>query len=300
MQVDDCVAVFGASSFIGSCFVNLLTDKGLEVSTYSKASYQIQDRVHQNEDPYSLNSLKDFISESGARTLYFFSWAGVESSAHNGRVQFKNVGLLQNLLDSVGGSSGFHVVGLGSQAEYGERLGQISEQDPLVPLTDYGKAKVSVRSTLMDWSSATGNLSTWARVFSTYGAGDQRPWLINQLVSGAVSRRPIELKHPQKYWDYLHVSDAAEAIHVAAESLLGGDFNIASCQPRRLGDISNLICREAGFPETEFRYDQLPDVPGLRVSSTRLKELTGWYPKTTLELGVRELVEKERGRTSQS
>lgn len=300
MQPDYRAAVFGASSFIGSRFVGLLKSKGLEVSTYSHSSYQINGMVSRNIDPYSPDSLKKFVRASEARTLFFFSWAGVESSAHTGQAQLENIRLMQNLLDAVGGMSGVHVVGLGSQAEYGARFGELSEEDPLSPITDYGRAKVSARSLLADWSLETGNLFTWARIFSTYGPEDQRPWLINKLVKGAVSGHRVQLDYPQKFWDYLHVSDAAEAVFLATDSLLGGDFNIASCQPLRLGDVSNLICREAEFPETVFNYEDLPEVPGLFVRSTRLKELTDWYPKTPLELGVRELVLNERSLTSLS
>ncbi len=290
MGLDKDVAVLGAGSFIGRHFARLLLKRGFGVSTYSTRIGTFDPRIRQTAGDYSASSLEDFLIKTNPAKIFFFAWKGVESEVHDTNVQWENLQLLENLLKVFPAENERHLVALGSQAEFGEIAGEIREDSELRPTTSYGKAKVEARAMLRDWARQTGHKTTWARVFSTYGADDRRPWLINLMARNALIGNKEIVKFPQKFWDYLHVEDAADAILAAGITGEAGDFNIASADPVRLGEVENLIRRTAGASERTYNYDDLPALPGLFVRETRLSSLYGWSPAISLEDGVRELL----------
>src|SRR5205809_3338037 len=113
------------------------------------------------------------------------------------------------------------------------------------------------------------------------------PYLIDALHHG---ERPA-LTLGEQSWDYIYVRDAAEAIYMAAAAGgASGAFNLGSGEAHTLRSVVERVrdlvdpSLPLGFGEVPYRPDQ---VMHLQADITRLKALTGWHPRTTLDEGLR-------------
>lgn len=142
------------------------------------------------------------------------------------------------------------------------------------------------------------------RFANLYGGGDGNPSrLVPEAITAALSGRPPVVRSdgsPER--DFLYVEDAVEAyLAIWAALAEGADgpaageaFNAGGGEPHRVGKVVELICRLAG---TEVR----PDIRGSGTPSgeidrqwvefSKLKQLTGWTPRVTLEEGLARTIE---------
>jgi UDP-glucose 4-epimerase len=97
---------------------------------------------------------------------------------------------------------------------------------------------------------------------------------------------------------FLHVDDAVEAVLALAgeERALGGVFNVGGTREISIDALAQLVRRELSsssrivhMPYREAYGTSIPDLPRRRPDVTRLRELTGFAPRRTLEDAVRDL-----------
>ena len=237
-------------------------------------------------------------------TLIHCAWRGVAGRQRNEAEQItENIPLTLATISLARESGCRHWIGLGSQAEYGNPNTVVDEDFPSRPTTNYGRAKLAAGILGLGLCETWGMTGTWLRVFSTYGPRDSvdflQPYLIAELLAG---RRPRLTKCEQR-WDYLYVSDAAEAVVCAVRAPSAGVFNVGSGEAHPLKEIVELSRRLVGTavePEygvIAYRPDQ---VMHLQADIRRLTTATGWTPRTALETGLRHCVESIRQRTGGS
>ena len=139
------------------------------------------------------------------------------------------------------------------------------------------------------------------RFANLYGGGDLN---LSRLVpecalSAIAGRQPIIRSDGTLERDFLYVEDAVEA-YLAIWGLLaegrgaGEAFNAGSGGPHSVLEVAELVCRVAGA-------DVSPDVRGTGtppgeitrqwVDSTKLRTMSGWEPRASLEEGLARTVE---------
>ena len=105
-------------------------------------------------------------------------------------------------------------------------------------------------------------------------------------------RKRIEIWNSDSVRDFLFVSDAVEAllaIAVAPQGI-GLTFNLGSGQGTNIGDLVNKMANVFNVP----MVDLAKPVTGSRAlvcNNSKLKLLTGWTPKVTLDQGLRQTIE---------
>jgi nucleoside-diphosphate-sugar epimerase len=96
----------------------------------------------------------------------------------------------------------------------------------------------------------------------------------------------------------LFVRDAAEAIGTVAATGITGIYNVGSGQAYLLKEIVELIRRQLASP-LQASYGSLPYRPDqvmhLQADITKLQKATGWNPRTSLNEGIRQTIEFQRG-----
>jgi CDP-glucose 4,6-dehydratase len=143
------------------------------------------------------------------------------------------------------------------------------------------------------------------RFANIYGGGDLNlSRLIPECVIAALrGRSPVIRSDGTLERDYLYVEDAVEA-YLAIWGLLeagrgaGEAFNAGSGGPHSVLEVADLVCRVA-------RTDVTPDVRGTGtppgeitrqwVDSTKLRTMSGWEPRASLEEGLTRTVDWYRG-----
>jgi nucleoside-diphosphate-sugar epimerase len=185
-------------------------------------------------------------------------------------------------------------IGLGSQAEYGPCNKPIEETAPTRPTTLYGVAKLCAFLLARHMSECLGMRCVWLRLFSAYGPMDDPGWMIPYLALRLLRRERPSLTEAEQYWDYLYVTDVAEALYrVATARDVAGVFNLGSGDAHSLRAVIERvrdmidIRLPLGFGETPYRPDQIMH---LQANIAKITGLTGWSPHVTLDDGLRETI----------
>jgi CDP-glucose 4,6-dehydratase len=139
------------------------------------------------------------------------------------------------------------------------------------------------------------------RFANLYGGGDtNRSRLVPEAVDAALAGRPPVIRSdgtPER--DFLYVDDAVAAYLAIAEALDGDGargeaFNAGGGRPHAVREVVELICRIAGTDvEPDIRGTGTPrgEIDRQYVDTTKLRSLTGWAPRVSLEDGLRRTVE---------
>ena len=145
------IVVTGASSYIAKELVRRLLDNGDKVYAVVRnpkkmadlRSYENLKTVECDMDMYSV--LPSMIGEK-CDVFFHFAWAGTSKSERMDRfIQENNI---KNSLVAICVARELNCscfIGAGSQAEYGICSGEVTEDYPENPVTEYGKAKLAVK-----------------------------------------------------------------------------------------------------------------------------------------------------------
>lgn len=178
-----------------------------------------------------------------------------------------------------------------------------SEDAEVGPVDIYGVTKAYGEDLVRRFGKRTGTPVIIGRFFNVYGAGDPNPHVIPELVAQLRDRSAgedglvVQLGNLAPARDYVHVSDAARAIHLLAvdPSATATIYNIGSGSATSVSDLVDLASVILDAPVTIQQSDvrkRTVDRPLLLSDARRLRAL-GWESEVTLQEGLRQLL---RGR----
>lgn len=114
----------------------------------------------------------------------------------------------------------------------------------------------------------------------------------SRLIKSAVMKEPLHSQlDPEKYKDYMHVSNLSDALEKLLSADITGDYNISYGKPRKFGDIIKLV-NEMGFKPRLFLRPELDYMGNHIVDNTKLKSVIDWNPTITLEEGLQEVAKR--------
>lgn len=178
------------------------------------------------------------------------------------------------------------------------------EGDELRPAAPYESSKAAADLIARSYWPAFGLPVGVTRLANVYGGGDlNESRLVPEAVTACLGGRAPQIRSdgsPER--DYLHVSDAVAA-YLAIESAVeggpgrGAALNAGTGEPHPVREVVDLIAAEVartgGEPvEPEYLGEGVPEgeIDRQYVEASRLKDLTGWGPKTNLAEGIAEAV----------
>jgi len=185
------------------------------------------------------------------------------------------------------------IVCLSSAAVYGDpEYLPIDENHPL-----RGKDPYAITKILGEWICKNYLENFYAPVsivrnFNSYGPRQSSAYIIPTLIGQAVSRKRIEIWNSDSIRDFLFVSDAVEALLAIAVAprAIGLTFNLGSGQGTSIGELVSKMANVFNVPMVDLGKP----VTGSRAlvcNNSKLKLLTGWTPKVTLDQGLRQTIE---------
>jgi UDP-glucose 4-epimerase len=223
------------------------------------------------------------------------AWPLPTSKNRNSVEHADHVGYAVQLAKLACAATAKHFVGIGSQAEYGAAADRNRSHEAGQPTTLYGTAKLCAGLLTEKVCAALGMRFAWLRLFSAYGPGEDRTWLIPSLCARFLAKERPATTAGEQVYDYLFVDDAADAVHeVAVKPQAAGCFDLGSGHGHPVREVIERVrdlidpSLPIGFGEVAYAVDQ---VMRMEANVDRLQQVTGWRPRVDLDTGLRRVVD---------
>jgi len=276
------VLITGITGFLGSHIAeNLVSNDITVIGLKRKGSniWRCQDfanKIHWVDiDDEGL--FKEELKRHSFDTIIHGAWIGVESNDRdNWIVQSKNIPFLVELLDVAKEVGTEKFIFLGSQAEYGNIDGKISEEDKTQALNAYGSIKLACLEIVMTFCNTNDINWIWLRLFSLFGERENENWLIPSLIQSMVNENQMDFTPGDQKYAYLYVKDFALLMNkLLVMSIQSGIYNISSNKTRTIKslieDIRNSVNPNfvLNFGALKYRNNQSMHMEGdiLKLSS---------------------------------
>jgi NAD dependent epimerase/dehydratase len=308
------VAVTGADGFIGSHLTERLVTEGCRVRAMARYNSfdsrgwldalppdvlaAVEVVPGDVEDPASVARLV-----RGAATVYHlaaliaipYSYQAPRSYVHT------NVVGTLNVLEAVRAEQCERLVHTSTSETYGTaRVVPIRETHPLQAQSPYAASKIAADKLVESYHLSFGVPAVTLRPFNAFGPRQSAraviPTVVGQLLAGA---NEIHLGAVSPTRDFTFVADTAAAFVAVgtapAARVLGETFNAGTGREISIGDLAVRIGELAGREvpvRTESRRlrPARSEVQRLLCDNTKLREHTGWYPRYSLDDGLKETV----------
>lgn len=175
----------------------------------------------------------------------------------------------------------------------------IDENHPFQGQSPYSATKIGAdRMAESFWRSFSLPV-TIVRPFNTYGPRQSAraviPTLITQLLAG---RKEIQLGSLEPTRDFNFVADTVEGFTAIArcDAAIGEEINIATQREISIGELARELVRQIN-PAARIVQDdrrlrpQKSEVERLLGSNEKIRRLTGWQPRHTLESGLEKTID---------
>ena len=175
----------------------------------------------------------------------------------------------------------------------------IDEKHPMQGQSPYSASKIGADKMAESFYRSFNLPITTLRPFNTYGPRQSAraiiPTVISQILAG---KREIKLGSLTPTRDFNYVKDTAEAFIKVAESdkTIGEVINAGSNYEITIGDTVEKIIHIIGedvkiLCDDERIRPEKSEVNRLWADNTKIKQLTDWTPRYTLDQGLEETIE---------
>jgi len=180
----------------------------------------------------------------------------------------------------------------GSSAEYHwGGTDNLNEATSLVmPDSLYGTSKNALREVIAKWAQKDNLSWSWARFFNIFGPEENPARLLPKVVKTLIDGNPLPFDSGNILRDFMHVSDAGDAVVALYESSVEGPVNIASGQAVSVHDVITIIANHLNASHlVRFDSPDMPNQPSRIVASVdRLHNEVGWQPTIDLTKRIEE------------
>jgi len=241
--------ITGVTGFLGSNLARELFKSGFQVIALKRASSNLW-RCNDFIDKITwvnCDSINDAVPELirlRPEILIHTAWSGVKASDRdNWNEQEKNLQFLVSLLGIAKDTGVSRIISLGSQSEYGLFEGSVDEDHQCYPNSAYGAAKLSALILLRAFAEQHHIEWYWIRLFSVFGPGEDKNWLIPSTISNLLDKKQMKLTPCEQKYDYLFVKDFVSGIRKVVENgeNRSGIYNMATGESIKLKSILTFL-----------------------------------------------------------
>lgn len=277
------IAITGSNGFLGKELVKLLNQKENSVLALTREDSQKLNYKKMNYQ--SLTNIESVLKE--CEILIHSAWKGSDRSNRNiQEVQEENIEIANNLIKVIPNTNIKKVLIVGSQEEFGNTDRMLYDNSIENPETEYGKAKIKIRENFFKLNSIT---VIWSRLFSVYGPGDRREWIITQSLKALASNQEIRFGPCNLPWSLTHISDAANGLVRSLDLEKSSVLNIADKNAQPLIN-SLLLLQEIAGKQNLFSFTNYEFKPKQLIRDHGLIDELGWKCEKTLQAGFEEIL----------
>jgi UDP-glucose 4-epimerase len=190
-----------------------------------------------------------------------------------------------------------------SRMTYGRVEGPlVSETSPTNPLSLYGIHKLTAEKYLLMYYKDFGIPTTILRLTNPYGPRQQikhsKYSLVGWFVRQAMDGQTIKIfGDGAQLRDYVYADDIVDAMLrcAATPAAVGEVINVGSGQSTMFRDMVSSVIKCVGLGRAEFvpwpeNYERV-ETGDIAIDISKLKALTSWQPRYTLDQGIRRTFE---------
>ncbi len=304
------VLVTGGAGFIGSHLVDALVDAGCLVRVIDNFRNGKRENLAPALATGKVTLIEGDIIDpaacahalQGATVVFHLACLGVRHSLHDPleNHQVNALGTL-NLLMAARSAKVSRFLYMSTSEVYGAALSfPLTEEATTWPTTVYGASKLAGEHYAAAYHTCFGLPVVRVRTFNNYGPrahflGDSGEVIPRFILKALAGQAPVIFGDGGHTRDFLFVRDCAEALITIAEtdSLVGDLVNLGYGEEIRIDALAELILQALG--RTELRpvheADRPGDVPRLWVKPDKVRNATGFRPKTTPAEGLKRTVD---------
>ncbi len=186
------------------------------------------------------------------------------------------------------------------------RVTPITEDHPLQGQSPYAASKIAADMMAEAFHRSYGLPVITLRPFNTYGPRQSERAVISTIIRQALDDRVPEIRlgdlAPERDFNFVeNTVEAFLAVADAGDPCLGQTFNCGNGRMISIEDLVKKIVAITGCDKPVVREEkrarpQRSEVMALMADATRLREATGWAPRTALKDGLKRTVEWWAGR----
>lgn len=307
------VLVTGGAGYIGSHFVKILINEGIDCIVLDNLSRGHKEAVPPDVtleivDLLDFNAIENVINTHGVDSVvHFAAFAYVGESVENPAMYYQNnvVGSF-NLIKATVEAKIKKFVFSSTCSLYGNPAKvPISEEQSTNPINPYAQTKLTIENMLKDFENAYDLKSVCLRYFNAAGADfsgeigeshNPEPHLIPIVLNTALGIREQVLVFGDDYEtkdgtcirDYIHINDLGDA-HLRALTYLnnGGESSIINLGTGEGNSVKEIIDTTEKITKKTIKKKIVERRPGdpavLIADNSKAKRVLGWEPKYNLE-----------------
>lgn len=164
---------------------------------------------------------------------------------------------------------------------------------PAFPRGPYGETKQFAELMLAHWQQVEGLRCAIIRSSPVYGSGTQKPKFLFNFIDRARRSEPIvthRYLNGDAALDLLHIDDFVDALVRACERDYVGVINVGTGITTSTRAIAEILKKEIGSNSCIEQTQIESHTACIAMSYQRASQVLGWYPKITLQEGLRRLL----------
>ena len=310
------ILITGAASFLGRHLVEYFLSKEEEVLALVRENARGRDELLKYEANNKFKLIVLDMKDIERLDIDFdvcihLAWGGIGKEGRmDENIQRENIDAAIKLMRVCKERGAKRFLFAGSQAEYGQTLTDIeskygndfdintipkqSEKSPTNPKSEYGKAKLELKSKLKNLGDSLGIEYVHMRIFSVFGSGDHETSLISTCIRNFKENKDVHIGECIQSWNYIYIKDLCEAVYLLSKKDLQGEFvfNVAGATNKILMDYVKDIKRlldSSGDIVVEKKEAASEGLPFLNPNIERLKRI-GFVESYGFEKGIKDCI----------
>ncbi len=300
----DNVLVLGAASFIGIHLIKKLISMDCQITAVCRPNSEKNKILYEQFgkaiqyielDVCSVETdLSALEKSSHFDWIYIAAWNGSKRGLRNStEVNMSSADGLLNCLEVILQNNDCRgVIFLGSQAEYGDLRGIVSEESVSRCYSAYGKAKLFFGTKASKICEENHIPLFWFRLHSIFGSG-MNDGILKELVLKLLRNEEcIMFTDCMQKGDYLYIDDCINALVIPmCQKIDAGIYNISAGEGRSLYSYFESI-KDIVNPKGIIRYGTVHDgmSADFLFSSDKIRKTSGWNPMYTFEEGTHQML----------
>lgn len=193
-------------------------------------------------------------------------------------------------------------VEIGSSDEYGALPSPLCEDLREKPISPYSLGKQAAAQFLQMCHRTEGFPASIARLFLTYGPGQDFKRFLPQIIDGCLNKREFPVSEGRQIRDFCYVEEVAQALFTMLENpqAQGELFNVASGQGVTIREMIEKVKHLVGGGTPEF--GKIPYRVGenmnLVADVSKIKRILNWQSQMSLTEGLQHTIDYYQKRLS--